>query len=527
MALESKAERIERIKEEKDGLDVLTDILRYAQSGEAVDPEDIDRFKWYGLYTQGKALQDPEDETLYFMMRIKLESGYLNSEQVRVIGEISKEFGQNSGDLTTRQDIQLHWIRLGDVPEIFGRLNRVGLSTLQAAGDCPRNIVSCPVNGMDLDQVDDVRDIVSALNDLYRGNREFSNLPRKFKVAVCGCSKHCISHEIQDLTFTAVKRPNGDVVFLVSVGGGVASNRRFANTIGYVNRTNIVRIAEAVTTLYRDFGCRDNRSKARLGHLVELWGVRRFVSEVEYTAGVKLESYDTVAFTPYPYRNHFGVFPGTTEGRFFIGCAVASGRIGGENLIHLGELLKRYGAHGISVTTTQNLVIHDVPQRNTDAMAEMLEPLGIYPHPSVFTGRTQACTGVKFCKFAVSETKDTSLKVIDYLNRQFPAFQEPISISINGCPHSCAHPQVADLGFVGTMVKQEDSRINGFDMLVGGYLEGNESRFALKTRVKVTPDEIAPLITSLIREYETSANTNFGKFLLEKYQHAPSLSTPS
>ncbi|MCK9373857.1 MAG: nitrite/sulfite reductase [Sulfuricurvum sp.] len=527
MATESKAQRIERIKEEKDGLDVLQNILAYAQSGEAVHPEDIDRFKWYGLYTQNRNLQDPEDETLYFMLRIKLESGYLNTEQVSAIGKISKEFGQNSGDLTTRQDIQLHWIKLKDLPEIFERLDRVGLSTLQAAGDCPRNIVSCPVNGIDHDQIDDVRDIVSALNDLYRGNREFSNLPRKFKVAVSGCSKHCISHEIQDLTFTAVKRPNDDVVFLVSVGGGIASNRRFANTIGYVNRSNIVRIAEAVTTLYRDFGCRDNRSKARLGHLVELWGVRRFVSEVEYTAGVKLENYDTVEFTPYPYRNHFGIFPATTEGTSFIGCAVMSGRISGENLIQLGEILTRYGAHGISLTTTQNLVVQGVSQMNADAMAETLETLGIYSNPSAFTGRTQACTGLDFCKYAVSETKDTSLKVIDYLNKQFPKFQEPISISINGCPNSCAHPQIADLGFVGAMVKQEEFRVNGFDMLVGGYLEGNESRFALKTRVKVTPDEIAPLITSLIREYEISSNTNFGKFLLEKYQHASPFSTPS
>jgi len=528
MATESKAQRIERIKEDKDGLDVLSDILRYAQSGEAVDPEDIDRFKWYGLYTQNRNLQDEKDDTLYFMLRIKVEGGYLTRDQVSAIGEISKEFAKDTADLTTRQDIQFHWIKIADLPEIFDRLHKVGLSTLQAAGDCPRNVVCCPVNGSDQNQIDDVRDVVTALNDLFRGNREFSNLPRKFKVGVSGCNKHCISPEIQDLAFTAVKRPTGDnVVFLVSVGGGLASNRRFAINIGYVNRSNIVRIATAVTRLYRDFGCRENRSKARLGHLVEVWGIRRFVSEVENTAGVKLEHYHTAEFTPYADRNHFGIHPDRIDERFFIGCAVTSGCIGGEKLIQLGEILKLYSAEGIILTTTQNMIIKGVPHNNAAAMSETLKGIGLPENPTVFEARTQACTGMSFCKFGVSETKALSLDVIDYLNKRFPKFKEPISISINGCPNGCAHPYIVNLGFMGGIVKQDELKVNGFDMVVGGYLKGEESRFAIKSRVKVAPDEIAPLIESLIREYETSSQTNFGNFLVEKYHHASSVSTPS
>lgn len=527
MALESKAERIERIKHKKDGLDILDDILRYARSGEAIDPEDIDRFKWYGLYTQNRNLQDPEDETLYFMLRIKLEGGNLTPDQVRVIGELSHEFAQDTADLTTRQDMQFHWIKVKDLPEIFERLHNAGLSTLQAAGDCPRNIVCCPVNGIDQDQIDDVRDIVTALNDLYCGNREFSNLPRKFKVGVNGCSKHCISHEVQDLAFTALKRPNGEVSFLISVGGGLASSRRFATAIGYVNRTNVVKIAEAVTRLYRDFGCRENRSKARLGHLIEAWGVRHFIAEVEQAAGVKLEHADTARFTPYPQRNHFGVHPSRDNKGYFVGCAVNGGRIGGETLIRLGQILKLYGSQGITLTTTQNIVIQGVLETCIDAMVETLDAVGLHTNPSVFEARTQACTGLNFCKFAVSETKERSLEVIDYLNKRFSGFNEPISISINGCPNGCAHPHIVDLGFIGSYVKQGDSRVAGFEFVAGGCLEGEESRFAIKTGVKVTSDAIAPLIESLISEYETSTNTNFGNFLLEKYHHASSFSTSS
>jgi sulfite reductase (ferredoxin) len=251
MASETKAERIERIKREKDGLEVIADIYRYAQSGEAIDPEDIDRFKWYGIYTQNRNLQGSEDETQYYMLRVKLEGGYLNAKQVQTLGEISVAYGRESGDLTTRQDIQFHWLKIEDLPTILEKLSSVGLSVLGASGDCPRNIVSCPVNGIDSHQIDDVRDVVLALNNLYRGNPDFSNLPRKFKIGVSGCNKHCIQHEVQDLGFTAVK--NGDEIrFSVSVGGGQASNRRITDHIGYVKRRDIVKIAEAVARIYRD-----------------------------------------------------------------------------------------------------------------------------------------------------------------------------------------------------------------------------------------------------------------------------------
>ncbi|MDP3588585.1 MAG: nitrite/sulfite reductase [Sulfuricurvum sp.] len=528
MASETKAQRVERIKSEKDGLDVLDDIARYAISGEEIDPEDIDRFKWYGLYTQNKNLQGPEDETLYFMLRIKVEGGYLNREQLAEIGKISKELARDTADLTTRQDIQFHWIKVTDLPQIFARLAAVGLSTIEAAGDCPRNIVCCPVNGIDKDQVDDVRDLVDALNDLYRENRAFSNLPRKFKVGVSGCSKHCLSHEVQDLTFTAVQRQNGGIEFSVSVGGGQASNRRIADHIGYIQRKDVVAIAQSVAKIYRDYGRRDNRLKARLGHLIEDWGVERFVNELEKDSGVTFDPYDHAAFTPYPRRSHFGIFESTKEGYNTIGYAITSGRIGGERLLSLGNILEFYGAEGISLTTTQNIVVQGVPSEATKAFTETLEAsLGLEANPSVFEARTLACTGLNFCKFAVSETKNLAIEVVAHLKSRFKGFSEPVSISINGCPNACAHPHIVDLGFVGSIVKRDEEKFKGFDLIVGGHLEGEQSRFAVKTGVKVTSDEVAPLIESLIQEYESSQSRDFGNFLLEKYRHEPTIPTAS
>ena len=524
MASETKAERIERIKREKDGLEVISDIYRYAKTGEAIDPEDIDRFKWYGIYTQNRNFQDAEDETQYYMLRVKLEGGYISAKQAEVLGEISVKFARESGDITTRQDIQFHWLKIEDLPEILERLAVVGLSVLGASGDCPRNIVCCPVNGIDHDQIDDVRDVVVALNNLYRGNPDFSNLPRKFKIGVSGCNKHCIHHEVQDLAFTAVKTAD-ELRFSVSVGGGQASSRRIADHIGYIKRRDIIKVAESVARIYRDAGRRDNRTKARLGHLVEEWGVERFIKTLEQESKVTLERYDAAPFTPYPRRSHFGVGTSVKKGYNTIGCALTGGRINGEKLLKLGRILDLYKAEGITLTTTQNFVILNVHTDATEPMIDTLKAVGFHPYPSVFEARTLACTGLNFCKFAVSETKDLAIEVVSYLNAKFPDFDEQVSISINGCPNSCAHPQIVDLGFVGAVVKRGYERLKGFYLIVGGNLEGEQSRFAVKTGVKAASDEVAGLIESLIRDFETSNSSSFGNFLLEKYADEPTVSS--
>ena len=311
----------------------------------------------------------------------------------------------------------------------------------------------------------------------------------------------------------------------MSIGGGQASNRRIANHIGYVKRRDIIKIAEAVARIYRDNGRRDNRNRARLGHLVDEWGVERFVAELEKESRVDLQRYDSTSFTPYPRRSHFGVASSIKKGYNTIGCALTSGRISGEKLLKLGQILDLYKAEGVTLTTTQNFVILNVHTDVIKAIIETLNAVGFHPYPSVFEAHTLACTGLNFCKFAVSETKDLAIDVVTYLNHRLSDFDEPVSISINGCPNSCAHPHIVDLGFIGTIIKQEGERYKGFDLIVGGYLEGEASRFAMKTGVKVRAEEVAPLIESLILDFEASDSKDFGNFLLEKYDHESTVSS--
>ncbi|RUM63651.1 MAG: nitrite/sulfite reductase [Sulfurimonas sp.] len=516
MKKETKAARVERIKQEKDGLDVLKDIEHYAQSHAPIDPEDIDRFKWYGLYTQNRSLQDDDDTIEYFMLRVKLEKGELTSKQLKTVGSISRRYARNTADFTTRQDLQFHWIQVRNLPAIFAQLHAVGLSTQLAAGDCVRNIICCPVNGIDADQTADVTDIVTQLNREFQNNRTFSNLPRKFKIAVCGCNKHCISHEIQDLSFTAHTLSDGSTLLSVTVGGGLGSNRRIAEHIGYVHAHQALNVAKAVTELFRDHGNRSNRSKARLGHLIEAWGIATFVTELENKLGFRLLQHDAPQFTPYAQRSHFGIHPSTVAKESFIGCALNSGNIGGEALTKLSKILHVNSADAIRVTPTQNFVVIGVPDERTLTLASDLEDMGFSAFPSVFKARTLACTGLNFCKFAVSETKVLAQRIVDHLQKEFPQFSEPLSISVNGCPNACAHPYVVDIGLLGCIVKENNQRVSGFELIFYGHLEGDKSHFGIKSGIKVTPQSAPYVIADLIREYQRHGSYTFKHFLQKK-----------
>ncbi|PLY07186.1 MAG: ferredoxin--nitrite reductase [Arcobacter sp.] len=514
---ESKAARVERIKKEKDGLDVLQDIYVYAITGEEVDPEDIDRFKWYGMYTQNRNLQAEDDPTLYFMLRVKLQGGELTLPQLKIVSQISEKYSRGTADFTTRQDIQFHYIRVVDLPEVFRLLDTVGLSSIFAAGDVPRNVVSCPINGIDHDEIADVRDIVDKLNAEYKGNRLFSNLPRKYKIGVNGCSKNCMHHEIQDLSFNAVKTSNGKIQFEVSVGGGLASNKRIATHIGYVTPSQVVPLSKAVTKIYKEHGIRENRHKARLGHLIELWGIEKFIEELQASISFTLKDRAEIEYTNSRFREHFGIHQSKEKEKSYIGCALNSGHIGADGLNNLIKLLEKYGATSLKTTVTQNIIILDAPTSNAKDLAEELEKVEISAFPSNFKARVQACTGLDFCKFAISETKGVSKKLVSHLENKFPDFGERVSISVNGCPNSCAHPHIVDIGLMGGKVKNEAGEsVPGFELLVGGFLEGSKSQFTQKTGIKFTQDDVNETIEKLILEYTNSDFKTLNEFLLTK-----------
>lgn len=517
MSKETKAQRIERIKKQKDGVDVLEDIYRYAKSCDEIDSEDIDRFKWYGLYTQNRNLQDESDLRQYFMLRVKLPEGRLDIAQIEVLADISKKYGQDTADLTTRQDIQFHFIKLSDIPEIFSRLSQVGLSTFLASGDAPRNVVTCPVNGIDKDGVYDVGEIVKEVNSYFETNRELSNLPRKYKVGISGCPRQCNSSEIQDLSFNAKKMEEDKVLFDVKVGGGLASNKRIASHIGYVEAGQVLSVTKAVTDIYKNYANRDNRRKARLGHLLDEWGVEKFVGVLESKLGFTLQKQDIQEPVSHDKRDHFGVHESLKEGRNYIGCAVKGGRVGADRLKSLCLILKKYGVTTVRTTTRQNIVITDVPEKHVNTVSKALEEIGIYPNPSVFTARTLACTGINFCKFAVSETKGLAERLTNHLQERFPDFDEPLFISVNGCPHSCAHPHIVDIGLLGCKVEQDGKFASGFELLLGGRLEGERSRFAKKSGIKFVSDDACGVVEGLLQRYIESGHKNFHEYVSKIY----------
>jgi len=516
MAKETAAQRVERIKKEKSGLDVLKDIYVYAVLGEAINPEDIDRFKWYGLYTQNKTLQDADDETLYFMLRVKLVHGELNLEQLTAVASISTDFARGTVDITTRQDVQFHYIKVCDLPEIFRRLDFVGLSTVFAAGDVPRNAVTCPVNGIDHDQIFDTRPIVEKVSKFLTGNKSYSNLPRKYKVGISGCNKHCMNHEIQDISFNAIKVSDSKVLFDVSVGGGLASNKRIASHLGYVTSSQILDVVKAITTIYRDHGNRESRTKARLGHIVEKWGVEEFLNVLHKELKFTLKDQLVQEYTPYAQREHFGIHESTVKSKSYIGCAIIGGRIGAVGIKNLLKVMKKFYATTIKLTTTQNFIILDAPTIQAQEMAEELLKVGMDSNPTPFKARTLSCTGLNFCKFAISETKELADKIINHLEDKFPDFKEPVSMSVNGCPNSCAHPHIVDIGLLGCKVKHEGATISGFELIVGGNLEGEKSKFGGKTGLKFIPDDAPKIVEDLINEYKNSNFENIQDFLGNK-----------
>ena len=514
IAKEKAADRIQRIKEQKSGLDVLKDIYHYAIYDEPVEPEDIDRFKWYGLYTQNRNLQDADDETLYFMLRVKLVQGEMNLEQIRAVAAISKEFARGTAHFTTRQSLQFHFIRVRNLPEIFHKLSAVGLTTVFAAGDVPRNVVSCPVSGIDKREIYNVSDLVNSVSEYFDGNKDLVNLPRKYKVGISGCSKHCMGHEIQDLSFTALAFEGHRVCFEVNVGGGLASSKAFAIPIGFVKEAQVLDVVKAVSLIYRDHGLRDNRKKARLGHLIAKWGIEKFKDELHKSLGYELLIGVGQRYTPYAKREHFGIHESQYRGKSYIGCAVNGGNIGDDGLENLALLLEKHGASSIKATTTQNFVVLDVPTTNAQDLVEGLKAIDIDANPNPFKARTISCTGMKFCKFGISETKDTAIALANHLHQKFPDFDETVSISVNGCPNSCAHPSIVDIGLVGTKFKNEGGEtVTGFELVLGGNLEGNKSRFGEKMKTKITPNEVNTTVENIVAQYIKSSKKYIGLFL--------------
>ena len=500
----------ERFKKDDDGLHVRERILnRYAVQGFAsIDPSDLrGRFRWWGLYTQrrpgisgGKtgALEDAEIEDSYFMMRVRIPGGQLSADQLRTVAGIAKEYGRDLADITDRQNVQYHWIRIEDVPAIWARLEEVGLSSQEACGDVPRNILGCPVAGIDAGEILDATAALRATEAVAAGNPAFTNLPRKFKTAISGCSAQCTAHEVNDVSFVGVRGPGGSPGFDLWVGGGLSTNPMLAQRLGvFVESEKVPEVWAGVAGLFRDYGYRRLRSRARLKFLVADWGAQRFreVLEKEYL-GYALPDGPAPPPPARGSRDHVGVHR-QRDGSCYVGVAPHVGRTSGSQLWQVADLAEACGSGRVRTTTEQKLLILDVPQDRVAELVTELEAGDLQPSPSAFRRGTMACTGIEFCKLAIVETKQRARDLYTELDRRLPGFDTPITLNVNGCPNSCARFQLADIGFKGSIVDGGE----GFQVHLGGSL-GTDPSFGRKLRgLKVSADALPDYVERLLRNY--------------------------
>jgi sulfite reductase (ferredoxin) len=506
----------EQFKKDDDALNVRARIENvYSKQGyDSIDKNDLrGRMRWMGLYTQreqgydGTWTGDENADILEaksFMMRVRCDGGALSAAALRTIGEISTEFARDTADISDRENVQYHWIQIEDVPQIWERLASVGLQTTEACGDCPRVVLGSPLAG---ESVDEVLDPTWAIDEIVRrfiGNPSFSNLPRKYKTAVSGLQD--VAHEINDIAFIGVNHPEHGPGLDLWVGGGLSTNPMLAQRLGaWVPLHEVPEVWEAVTSVFRDYGYRRLRSKARLKFLIKDWGVEKFreVLETEYLHRKLIDG--PAPEQPKHPLDHVGV-QRQKNGLNAVGVAPIAGRVSGTILRKVADLAEAAGSDRIRLTPYQKLVILDVADDKLDALRTGLDALGLPSTPSHWRKNLMACTGIEYCKLSFAETRNRAQVLVPELEQRLGDLNSeldvPVTVNINGCPNSCARIQIADIGFKGQMVDDgEGNTVDGFQVHLGGSL-GLDSGFGRKLRQhKVTSAELGDYIERVVRNF--------------------------
>ncbi len=509
-------------KQEDDGLNVRQRIEQvYSREGFAsIAPQDLSgRFRWWGLYTQRKPgidggrtaqLDDTELSDEYFMLRVRLDGGALTLGQLRVLADVSAEFARGTADISDRQNIQFHWIRVEDVPEIWRRLEAVGLQTTEACGDTPRVILGSPLAGIAADEIIDPTPVIEEITRTYVGDPELANLPRKFKSAITGHPSLDVVHEVNDISLVGVVHPELGAGYDLWVGGGLSTAPRLAERLGvFVAPEDAADVWHGVIRVFRDYGYRRLRTKARLKFLLAEWGTEKFrqVLETEYL-GRPLPDGPPPAKASGP-GDHVGVHL-QKDGNHYVGAAPVVGRVSGTVLAGLADLMEAAGTDRVRLTPHQKLVVLDVAPAALGSMVTGLDALGLSVSPSPFRRHTMACTGIEFCKLAIVETKATAATAIAELERRLADVTDrldtPVTLNVNGCPNSCARIQVADIGLKGMVVTGADGEQGaGFQVHLGGGLasaDRDEAGLGRTVRgLKVTATDLPDLVERLVRRW--------------------------
>ncbi len=502
----------EEVKQREPVMEVKQRVIdTYAKGGfDSIDREDLyPRFKWLGLYTQRKQNLGGEHtgednsvlEDKYFMMRIRFDGGICSTEQARVVGEISRDYARSTVDLTDRQNIQLHWVRIEDVPTIWEKLEAVGLNTWDACGDVPRVVLGSPVAGIAKDEIIDATPAIRKIQEIVT-DEEFQNLPRKFKSAISGNARQDVVHEINDLAFIGVEHPELGPGFECYVGGGLSTNPMLAQSLGaFVTLEQVPEVWAAVVRIFRDYGYRRLRNRARLKFLVAKWGAAKFreVLETEYL-GYALPD-GPKAPNNLIDRDHIGVHE-QKDGNVYVGVKPTLGHMSGEQLIEVADVVERYGSTSLRFTPFKELLVLDIVPERVDALQADLEALGLYAKPSEFRRGLLSCTGLEYCKLAHVTTKSRAIELADELEERFGDLDSPITISLNGCPNACARHHVSDIGLKGQTVTNADGeRVEGFQVHLGGTV-GEGANFGRKLRGhKVASTELTDYVTRVVQNY--------------------------
>lgn len=489
--------KFEKFKAEKDGLAVKAELEDFARIGwEAMDETDREhRLKWLGVFfrpvTPG-----------FFMMRMRLPNGIVSSNQMRTLAEILQRYGSDgSADLTTRQNIQLRGIRIEDLPEIFSQMKAAGLTSIQSGMDNVRNITGSPVAGIDADELIDTRELAREVQDAItnngEGNSNFTNLPRKFNIAIAGCRDNSVHAEINDIAFVPAYK-NGILGFNVLVGGFFSAKRTEAAIPlnSWVSPSEVVPLCLAILEVYRDNGLRSNRQKARLMWLIDEWGIEKFRTEVEKMLGYSLQPAAEKDEIDCEKRDRIGVYPQKQPGLNYVGLHVPVGRLYAKDMFDLARMAEVYGSGEIRLTVEQNVIIPNIPDSRLPAF--LAEPLlqNFSTNPAPLKRALVSCTGAQFCNFALIETKNRALELIDELEAEL-VFTKPVRIHWTGCPNSCGQPQVADIGLMGTKVRKNGKTVEGVDIYMGGKV-GKDAHLGTCTMKSIPCEDLKPVLRNLL-----------------------------
>lgn len=519
---ETKAQRSERLKEEKNPWDAWDEVREFARSGrESVLPSWAALyFKWWGVYTQGDGVGvtggvgGEGKVSEYFMMRIGLPNGLLTSHQLRVIADLTRRHARNLADITTRQNIQLHWLTIQALVEVVDALTEIGLSPKGACGDVVRNVTGCPLAGLDGHEILDASPLAQQIAHKLTANPEFYNLPRKFKISATGCPLWCSYPEINDLSFTATPRTLTDGTietgYTLRVGGGLSTEPHMAVRIpAFIRQDQAYAVAEASCRIFREQSeLRENRTRARIKYLFMRhgWTAESFLVALEEQLGYKLDAAPEVSAMQQEmvpddiYRDHIGVTAQRQAGLSAVGASVLRGRLSGDQLERLAELAEEFGSGELRTTIMQNILIVNVPHARTQALIASLKAIDLQVDVTPFWRGAIACTGTEFCKLALTETKGFARWLVAEMEERLPTFDQQIKLHVTGCTNSCGQHWIADIGLEGKKIKKDGVSVDAFFFCVGGAV-GRHARAGRPIGLRLAADEVPDAIERMLRAY--------------------------